>query len=236
MTPTSAAPSPGTPQRNPVLSSFWFSWAENAFSLRPTKTKQSNVNVRLWRGLVMPPLTYTSADLHKEVGTSHHDENDINDLGLQADLSMWQKKPFERCRILQLGVAGIGALLTSCSNASGSGGSGVACVAEIFEETAGPYPANGSSGGPGDGDPVGTPPGGGPGGPPSGGNASPPSAVQSGDDEAGRLLSPIGEDNEAAFVSVMTGPQTYTVDLSAVADRDGAGRGVFRRGGAGHHR
>lgn len=87
---------------------------------------------------------------------SHHDENDINDLGLQADLSMWQKKPFERRR-LQLGAAGIGALLTSCSNASGSGYSGVACVAEIPEETTGPYPANGSVGGPGDGGPGGPP-------------------------------------------------------------------------------
>lgn len=38
--------------------------------------------------------------------SDYHDENDINDLGLQADLSMWQKKPFERRRILQLGGGG----------------------------------------------------------------------------------------------------------------------------------
>ena len=46
-----------------------------------------------------------------------HDENDINDLGLQADLSMWQKRPLERRQILQMGVVGIGALLASCSGA-----------------------------------------------------------------------------------------------------------------------
>lgn len=120
----------------------------------------------------------------------HHDEGDINDLGLQADLSMWQKKPLERRRILQLGVVGIGALLTSCSSATGSGGTGVgACVAEIPEETAGPYPADGSSGGPGDGDPVGTPPG-----PPTGANSggSPLSAMQTDDGEAVNVLTRSG--------------------------------------------
>lgn len=111
----------------------------------------------------------------------HHDEGDINDLGLQADLSMWQKRPFERRRILQLGVVGIGAQLTGCSSAAGSGdaGGGV-CVGEIPEETAGPYPANGSVGGPGDGDPVGTPPG------------PPPSAMQSGSNEAVNVLTRSG--------------------------------------------
>ena len=106
-----------------------------------------------------------------------HDETDINDLGLQADLSMWQKRPLERRRILQLGVVGIGALLASCSGAAKGSSSGV-CVAEIPEETAGPFPADGSAGfGRPDGDPAGTPPGGGPGArPPS---ESPLSAAQS---------------------------------------------------------
>ena len=78
----------------------------------------------------------------------------MNDLGLQADLSMWGRKPLERRRILQMGIAGIGVLLTSCGTASSasSGGTATACLAEIPEETAGPYPADGSVGGPGDGD------------------------------------------------------------------------------------
>ena len=77
-----------------------------------------------------------------------HDESDINDLGLQADLSMWQRRPLERRRVLQLGVVGIGALLASCSGAakgSSSGASSSVCVTEIPEETAGPFPATGSS-------------------------------------------------------------------------------------------
>lgn len=111
--------------------------------------------------------------------SGHHDDGtDVNDLGLQADLSIWGRKPLERRRILQMGLAGIGVLLTSCGTASGanSGGTGAACLAEIPEETAGPYPADGSVGGPGDGDPTGTPPDG---LPPSG--ESPVSAMQSGD-------------------------------------------------------
>ena len=81
---------------------------------------------------------------------------------------MWQKRPLERRQILQMGVVGIGALLASCSGAangassggstnSGGSGSGV-CVAEIPEETAGPYPADGSSGGPGGPPPGDSPP------------------------------------------------------------------------------
>lgn len=134
--------------------------------------------------------------------SDHHGETDINDLGLQADLSMWQRRPLERRRILQMGLVGIGVLLSSCSSASGSTGGG-ACVSEIPEETAGPYPANGSSGGPGDGDPVGTPPG-----PPSSNtssNASPPSAMQSGDGDAVNVLTRSGIVRSDVRTSLETG-------------------------------
>ena len=71
--------------------------------------------------------------------THHGDEeqHDIYDLGLQADLAMWHRSPIERRRILKLGALGIGTLLAA------SGG-GAACVATIPQETAGPYPADGS--------------------------------------------------------------------------------------------
>ena len=151
-----------------------------------------------------------------------HDENDVNDLGLQADLSMWQKRPLERRQILQLGVVGIGALLASCSGTangasggstnSGGSGSGV-CVAEIPEETAGPYPADGSSGGPGgDGDPTGTPPGGGP-------ADSPPSSVSAAQTGGVNVLTRSGVVRKDLKTSLGTGntaagvPTTLTLQL-----------------------
>ena len=141
----------------------------------------------------------------------HHDEPDINDLGLQADLSMWQKKPVERRRILQLGLAGIGTLLASRVAAQ-------TCVGAIPEETAGPYPADGSAGmGRPDGDPTGTPPGGGPGArPPAGGTA--PSAVQS-SGEAVNVLTRSGIVRSDIRTSLETGntaegvPATLTLQL-----------------------
>lgn len=87
-----------------------------------------------------------------------HDEGDINDLGLQADLAMFQQRPVERRRILQLGLVGIGALLASCSNAARGSSP---CVSEIPEETQGPYPADGSATMGGGGAPPGAPPTGG---------------------------------------------------------------------------
>lgn len=48
-----------------------------------------------------------------------HDEQhgaNIYDLGLQADLAMFTRKPIERRRILKLGVLGIGALLAGCGS------------------------------------------------------------------------------------------------------------------------
>jgi protocatechuate 3,4-dioxygenase beta subunit len=65
--------------------------------------------------------------------------NDIYDLGLKADVTMWLKSPLERRRILKLGAVGVGALLSSSALAQAA-----ACVGEIPEETAGPYPADGS--------------------------------------------------------------------------------------------
>jgi protocatechuate 3,4-dioxygenase beta subunit len=64
--------------------------------------------------------------------------NDINDLGLKADVVMLLKSSTGRRRVLQLGAIGIGTLLSSSAFAQ-------ACVAAIPEETAGPYPADGSN-------------------------------------------------------------------------------------------
>lgn len=71
--------------------------------------------------------------------------DDFHDLGLLADLAMWTRKPVERRRVLQLGVIGIGTLLASCASSQITDGVS-ACLTEIPEETAGPYPADGSSG------------------------------------------------------------------------------------------
>ncbi len=89
----------------------------------------------------------------------------INDLGLQADLAMWTRKPIERRNILKMGVLGIGVLLTGCGTAAAAplatstptataaavtatttstGTTTITAVEEIPQETAGPYPADGS--------------------------------------------------------------------------------------------
>ena len=175
--------------------------------------------------------------------SGHHDDgsdangSDINDLGLQADLSMWGRKPLERRRILQMGMVGIGVLLTSCGTASSatSGGTGTACLAEIPEETAGPYPADGSVGGPGDGDPAGTPPGPANGTPPSGPppGESPVSAMQS--DAAVNVLTRSGIVRSDIRTSLETGntalgvPATINLQLvnSAGACEPLAGYAVY---------
>lgn len=101
----------------------------------------------------------------------HHDR-DVYDLGLQADLAMLERTPLERRRLLKMGTIGIGMLLSACASASAqsrpAGGANsaylplvaqaatatstptttpvtVACVDEIPQETAGPYPADGSN-------------------------------------------------------------------------------------------
>jgi protocatechuate 3,4-dioxygenase beta subunit len=98
-------------------------------------------------------------------------EQDINDLGLAADLQMMKRSPIDRRRLLKLGAAGIGLLLaggaTAAATVAAQSGGGaaiflplltntatatatvaptpVACVSEIPQETAGPYPADGSN-------------------------------------------------------------------------------------------
>lgn len=64
--------------------------------------------------------------------------DDYHDLGFKADLAMWLRSSLERRHILQLGLVGIGMLL------SGSLAQVTSCVKEIPEETAGPFPADGS--------------------------------------------------------------------------------------------
>jgi len=113
---------------------------------------------------------------------SQHEQHNIYDLGLQADLAMWTRAPIERRRILKLGALGIGVLLAGCGSAtsaavpetattaptattavasavasstataapttataaSATSTAATAAVAEIPQETAGPYPADGS--------------------------------------------------------------------------------------------
>src|SRR5215213_7903829 len=41
-------------------------------------------------------------------------QHNLYDLGLQADLAMWTRKPIERRRILKMGALGIGILLAGC--------------------------------------------------------------------------------------------------------------------------
>jgi protocatechuate 3,4-dioxygenase beta subunit len=83
-------------------------------------------------------------------GPTEGHEPDIYDLGLQADLAMWQHSPIERRQLLKLGALGLGTLLAaSGANAALAAGNTVsdlaaACVTTIPQETAGPYPADGS--------------------------------------------------------------------------------------------
>jgi protocatechuate 3,4-dioxygenase beta subunit len=75
--------------------------------------------------------------------------DDFHDLGLKADLAMWTRTPLDRRRILQLGFVGIGTLLAGCSTSQSQTDNGTndgTCVTEIPEETAGPYPGDGSNG------------------------------------------------------------------------------------------
>lgn len=91
----------------------------------------------------------------------HHD--DFNDLGLSADVNMLARPVMDRRRVLGLGLLGIGLLVgcgtgaltpsagTDTGTGSGTGtgggtGTGTAeCPAAIPSETAGPYPADGST-------------------------------------------------------------------------------------------
>ena len=97
----------------------------------------------------------------------NREELDIFDLGLTADLEMMKQTAVNRRRFLKMGLANMVALLTGCqaseptvaseengavgTAASGSTGNtsetvsdAEVCVDAIPEETAGPYPADGS--------------------------------------------------------------------------------------------
>jgi protocatechuate 3,4-dioxygenase beta subunit len=67
---------------------------------------------------------------------------DLFDLGLPADLRMWLA-PMDRRRLLKLGALSLGTYLTGCSS-DDTGTGGDACLEVVPEETAGPYPADGS--------------------------------------------------------------------------------------------
>jgi len=71
--------------------------------------------------------------------------SDHHDLGLSHDLPLLLSR---RRAIAMLGGAGLGLLLTRCGTGSGSSSSAPsgASTAEIPEETAGPFPADGSNG------------------------------------------------------------------------------------------
>jgi protocatechuate 3,4-dioxygenase beta subunit len=68
--------------------------------------------------------------------------DDFHDLGLQGDLAMWERSPVKRRQVVKLGLVGIATLLTGCSRSQTTDG----CLTEIPEETAGPFPGNGSNG------------------------------------------------------------------------------------------
>jgi protocatechuate 3,4-dioxygenase beta subunit len=80
-------------------------------------------------------------------------QQDIYDLGLTADLSMMLRTPIARRRLLQMGAAGIGMLLTGCGPGGPPPGNSAptkvaangACVS-IPGETNGPFPSDGSNG------------------------------------------------------------------------------------------
>lgn len=75
----------------------------------------------------------------------HHD--DLYNLGLQADANMFSRSVLSRRRVISMGLLGIGALV-GCGVAATqtpTPADPTACpTSEIPEETAGPYPANGS--------------------------------------------------------------------------------------------
>jgi protocatechuate 3,4-dioxygenase beta subunit len=80
---------------------------------------------------------------------------DLYDLGLNADLSMLARSPVSRRRLLRLGAASIGVVLTACSRVGPGGLPGNAGVAtrasadgacvEVPAETGGPFPADGAN-------------------------------------------------------------------------------------------
>ncbi len=74
---------------------------------------------------------------------NHDNQHDQFDLGLSADLNMWMRTPLERRKALQLGLLSLSTLL-GCNTTNDTGGGTAACSL-IPSQTAGPYPADGSS-------------------------------------------------------------------------------------------
>ena len=64
----------------------------------------------------MKPQRQEERGLAIMVNEKQHEQHDVDiyDLGLQADLAMWTRKPVERRRILKMGMLGIGVLLAGC--------------------------------------------------------------------------------------------------------------------------
>jgi protocatechuate 3,4-dioxygenase beta subunit len=94
-------------------------------------------------------------DITRRFCVENHDR-DLYDLGLAADLAMLTRSPLDRRHILKLGALGIGLLLTGCTTSASTSPSATAanassttaataCVGAIPQETAGPYPADGSN-------------------------------------------------------------------------------------------
>lgn len=76
----------------------------------------------------------------------HDAPDDLNDLGLQADLSMLGRSTLDRRRVLALGAVGAISLLTGRSAfAQTARATGAACSV-MPRETAGPFPGDGSQG------------------------------------------------------------------------------------------
>ena len=69
--------------------------------------------------------------------------NDYHDLGLQTDVTMWTTRLVDRRKVLKLGLAGLGFLVTGCTVAQNN--SDGSCLIEVPEETAGPFPGDGSN-------------------------------------------------------------------------------------------
>jgi len=108
----------------------------------------------------------------RDARRTQNEQPNSNDLGLPADLAMWTRKPIERRNILKMRVLGIGVLLAGCGTVAAAplatsttatatatptataaattvttistATTTVTAVEEIPQETAGPYPADGS--------------------------------------------------------------------------------------------
>ncbi|MEZ4629484.1 MAG: intradiol ring-cleavage dioxygenase [Deinococcales bacterium] len=68
--------------------------------------------------------------------------SDYHDLGLSTDLAMWLHNPLDRRRVIKMGLVGLGTVLAGCAQSQNNNGD--TCLTEIPEETAGPYPGDGS--------------------------------------------------------------------------------------------